>query len=97
MPLRSRRLRIRGPTSDRTAGVSVIAIRIATSTATAPTVPIRPRKGTPVTLSASRATITVTPAKTTALPDVPLARPIDSESSMPCFSWRRCRLMMKSE
>ena len=44
----------------------------------APTVPMSPRNGMPVTLSASRAMRTVAPAKTTALPDVPLARPIDS-------------------
>ena len=41
--------------------------------------------------------MTVTPAKTTALPDVPLASPIDSGTSAPRISWRRCRLMMKSE
>ena len=94
---RSRRRRMRLPTSERIAGVRVTAIRIATRTATAPTVPIRPRKSTPVTFSASSATMTVTPANTTALPEVPFASPIDSCRSAPCFSWRRCRLMMKSE
>ena len=50
---------------------------------------VMPRNGIPVTLRASRATITVAPAKTTALPDVPLARPIDSCRSTPARSWRR--------
>ena len=34
----------------------------------------------PVTLSASSAMITVEPAKTTALPDVPVARAMDSRT-----------------
>ncbi len=77
--------------------VNDVAMRIANSTATAPTVPIRPRNGIPVMFSASRATMTVVPAKTTALPDVPFASPIDSCTPMPAFSWVRCRLRMKSE
>ena len=40
-----------------------------------------PRNGMPVTLSASRAMITVEPANTTALPDVPVARAIDSSTA----------------
>ena len=68
----------------------------AMSTQTAPTVPMTPRNGMPVTLSASRAMSTVDPANTTALPDVPFARPIDSCSSMPESTCRRCRLMMNS-
>ena len=75
----------------------LIAISTATATQIAPTVPIRPRKGTPVTLSARSATMTVEPAKTTALPAVPFARPTDSRTSAPCRSCLRCRLMMKSE
>ncbi len=77
--------------------MNVVATRIATSTAPAATVPIRPRNGMPVTLSARSATMTVVPAKTTALPDVPFASPMDSCSSMPCRSCVRCRLRMKSE
>ena len=50
----------------------------AIATQTAPTVPMRPRNGMPVTLSASSATMTVEPANTTALPEVPFARAIDS-------------------
>ena len=50
----------------------------AIATQAAPTVPMRPRKGMPVTLSATRAMTTVEPAKTTALPDVPVASAIDS-------------------
>ena len=50
----------------------------------------------PVRLSPSSAMSTVMPANTTALPDVPLASPMDSCTSMPIFSWRRCRLRMNS-
>jgi hypothetical protein len=77
--------------------VSVTAISTAMRTQTAPTVPITPRNGMPVTLSASSAMSTVDPAKTTADPDVPFASPIDSCCSMPSISCRRWRLMMKSE
>ena len=52
----------------------------AIATTAAATVPITPRNGMPVTLSASSATITVEPANTTALPDVPFARPMDSRT-----------------
>ena len=69
----------------------------AMATQTAPTVPIMPRNGIPVTLRASSAMTTVVPAKTTALPEVPFARPIDSRRSTPSFSWRRWRLTMNSE
>lgn len=51
----------------------------------------------PVTFSATSAMTTVLPVKTTALPEVPFAMPIDSASSMPSRSWRRCRLRMNSE
>ena len=53
-------------------------MRTAIATAAAPTLPIRPRKGMPVTLSASSAMMTVEPANTTALPEVPVASAIDS-------------------
>jgi hypothetical protein len=75
----------------------VIAMSTATATQTAPTVPISPRNGTPVMLSASSATTTVAPAKTTALPAVPLASPMDSRTSAPCISCLRCRLTMNRE
>ncbi len=51
----------------------------------------------PVTLSASSATITVDPANTTAVPEVPVARPIDSRTGTPRSSCLRCRLTMNSE
>ena len=60
------------------AGVKVTAMSTAMATQTAPTVPITPRKGIPVTLSPSSAMKTVIPAKTTAFPEVPVARLIDS-------------------
>ena len=87
----------RVPTSPRMAGASVIATSTATATHTAPTVPMSPRNGTPVTLRASRATMTVVPAKTTAVPEVPVARPIDSRTGTPLSSCLRCRFTMNSE
>ena len=50
------------------AGVKVRAINTAMAMESAPTVPITPRNGIPVTLRASSAMRTVEPAKTTALP-----------------------------
>jgi hypothetical protein len=97
MRVRSFPRRIRMPMIDSSAGVKDVAMRMAKNTATAPTVPIRPRNGMPVMLSASRATMTVAPANTTALPDVPFASPIDSWTPMPCFSWVRWRFRMNSE
>ncbi len=95
--LRALRVRTRSPTKRSIAGVSVTATTTATATQMAPTVPMVPMNGMPVTFSASRATTTVEPAKTTALPAVPSASPIDSNSSAPCISCFRCRLMMNSE
>ena len=92
----SRPRRTRVPTRLSSAGVSVIAISTAIATHAAPTVPISPRNGMPVTLSARRAMITVEPANTTALPEVPVARAIDSRTAYPSMSWRRWRLMMNS-
>ncbi len=60
------------------AGVNVTAMSTAMATQTAPTVPITPRKGIPVTLSPRSAMKTVIPAKTTAFPEVPVARLMDS-------------------
>ena len=60
------------------AGVKVTAMSTAIATHTAPTVPITPRKGIPVMLSARSAMKTVIPANTTALPEVPVARLMDS-------------------
>ncbi len=60
------------------AGVKVTAMSTAIATQTAPTVPITPRNGIPVTLRPSSAMNTVIPAKTTAFPEVPVARLIDS-------------------
>ena len=96
MRARARRPSTRSFIRPSRAGVRVTATRTATATHTAPTVPITPRNGMPVTLSASSATITVVPANTTALPEVPFASPIDSDSSTPASSCRRCRLRMNS-
>ncbi len=79
------------------AGVKVTAMTTAVAMQTAAVMPMSPKNGMPVMLSASSATMTVAPAKTTALPDVPLAKPIDSCRSTPARSCRRCRLRMNSE
>lgn len=64
----------------------LLIARTAIATQSAATAPITPRKGTPVTASASSATRTVDPAKSTALPDVPLASAMDSITPMPARS-----------
>ena len=66
--------------------MKVSAMTTAEAMQIAAVVPISPRNGMPVMLRASSATMTVAPAKTTALPDVPLASPIDSCSSTPARS-----------
>ena len=71
------------PAKDSTAGVSVTAIRAATTTQNAAALPITPRKGIPVTFSATSAIITVLAAKITALPLVPFARAIAWTFGMP--------------
>ena len=68
----------------------------AIATHAAPTVPMSPRNPMPVTLSASNAMMTVDPAKTTALPDVPVASAMDSSTVYPSISWRRWRFTMNS-
>ncbi len=83
------------PTNDISAGVKVSAIRTANAIATAPMVPIRPKKPIPVRFSAASAMMTVRPANITALPEVPVARPMDSRSSIPVLSCLRWRLSKK--
>ena len=78
---RSRPLRTRSPMRLSRAGVKVSAMSTAMATHAAPTLPMTPRKGMPVTLSARRAMKTVMPAKTTAVPEVAVARLIDSRRS----------------
>ncbi len=77
----SRRRSTRVPTRLSSAGVSVTAMSTAIATQAAPTVPMSPRNPMPVTLSASSAMMTVDPAKTTALPEVPVARAMDSSTA----------------
>ncbi len=85
----SRRASIRRPTSASTAGRKVIAVSTATSTASAEAQPIAPRSGTRATSRESSAMITVTPAKTTALPDVAKARAKASPTFAPRWSSSR--------
>ena len=50
----------------------------------------------PTTARPDSAMTTVSPAKTTAEPAVPVARAADSSGSMPAASWVRCRDRMNS-
>ena len=72
-----------------------MAARTATATEIAAVKPSVLTNGIPATLSKQRAITTVVPAKTTAPPDVAIARATDSSGSRPSASWRRCRLTMK--
>ena len=78
------------------AGVSVTAMSTATATAAAAATPSAVRKGMPATESPTRAMITVSPAKTTADPEVAVARAMDSSTGSPARSCSWCRLTMKS-
>ena len=59
----SPRRRTRIPANERSAGVRVTAMSTAIATDAAPMLPIRPRNGMPVTLSATRAMMTVAPGE----------------------------------
>ena len=72
--------------SPSSAGNRVVATPIAMSTATAAPTPITERNGMPTTSSPSSAMMTVTPAKTTALPAVPTAIAADSSGPSPLAS-----------
>ena len=61
----------------------VTEISTASATATAAAMPMVVRNGMPAKLSPTRAMSTVTPAKTTAEPAVPVARAADSSGSAP--------------
>ena len=65
-----------------------------TATVAAAATPMTVRKGMPVMNRPTRATITVMPAKITALPEVARALPIDSRTSSPWLSWSRWRERM---
>jgi len=79
----------RGPRKPSSAGSRVNAIATATATVPAAARPIAVRNGIPTTDSATRAMMTVAPAKTTAEPAVPPARPAASSPSRPASSsWR---------
>ena len=82
----------RAPSSESSAGISVMAARTATNTTIADVYPSVVTIGMPDSASESRAMITVKPANSTAPPDVAVVRAIDSEISMPARSWSRWRL-----
>ncbi len=74
------------PAKPRIAGSSVSAISTEIVTAPAATRPITRSRGIPTTLSPSRATNTVAPANTTALPAVATAFATDSSIDWPSRS-----------
>ncbi len=82
------------PAKPSTAGSRVIATSTATTTAAEAARPITVRNGTPATASPASAATTVSPANTTALPAVALARAAASSGSRPSARWRRCRETM---
>jgi hypothetical protein len=84
------------PTSESTAGRSVIDASTAVATANAEEYPSDVTSGIPATSSVSSAITTVVPAKTMALPEVATASAIESFSSIPCARFARCRLTRKS-
>ena len=85
------------PAIANSAGMRVTAARIAVITATAENIPIERTNGRRVTASEHSARMTVTPAKTTAAPDVATDRAIDSGIPMPSASCSRCRARMNIE
>ena len=87
----------REPMKPNIAGSRVRATTTATRTAAAAQSPMIVRKGMPVTDKPTRAIITVIPAKSTAEPDVAMARPVDSSGTTPSANCWRCRDRMKSE
>ena len=86
---------MRGPARASTAGVSVIAMTTAIATAAAAAMPSADRNGIPATDSPKRAMMTVSPANTTALPLVAVARAMDSSIGTPDLSCSWWRLTMK--
>ena len=76
-----RRPSTRSPANPMRAGMSVSATSTASATVTAAATPISVRSGMPTTDRPVRAMTTVRPAKNTALPAVPTARPIASSGS----------------
>ena len=80
---------IRSPMNPISAGSIVSAISTASATARAAKMPMIVRNGMFATLSPSSAMKTVRPAKTTAEPAVPTARPVASSRSEPLRSSSR--------
>ena len=74
----------------------VTAIATATATDTDAAIPITVRNGIPAKPRPISAMSTVTPAKTTADPAVPVARAAESSGSMPVRTWSWWRAAMKS-
>jgi hypothetical protein len=84
------------PTIARSAGSSVMAASTAIATTSAAVYPSVVTSGMPTIASDSSATITVHPAKTTAPPELAVARAIDSRVSMPSRRCSMCRVTMNS-
>ena len=81
----------RGPANPSIAGSKVIAMSIATATTPAAARPITDMNGMPTRVSPHSATMTVSAANTTELPEVPTARATDSSTSIPRITLARCR------
>ena len=82
---------IRVPPKPSSAGTSVRLASTAIAIAPAAAMPIWARNGVPVISRATSAIMTVEPAKTTALPAVPVASAIESAMRIPsrtCVRWR---------
>jgi hypothetical protein len=75
----------------------VTAAVIMTSTTSADVSPSHVTYGIPATINPQMAMTTVPPAKSTACPAVPFARPIDSITGMPAARFWRWRVRMNSE
>ena len=80
---------MRSPSSESSAGSSVRAVATAKSTMIETARPMEVRKPTPVSARAAIDTMTVPPAKKTAMPDVPMAA--DSATSLACPAARFSR------
>ena len=77
------------PTTPSSAGTSVTAAAIMTSTTIADVKPSQVTYGIPASARPQMAITTVLPANSTACPAVPLARPIESRTGIPATRfWR---------
>ena len=84
------------PAKPSNAGSSVNDTATMTATVRADINPIRVTIGMPAMASPQIAITTVMPAKSTAEPDVAIARPAESSTVMPCARYSRWRVTMNN-